>query len=70
MAPLAPGDPDPADRGPDRDVEPPLDKATAWELLARDGYEAVTEDGCIVAVREAASGEVLDLEEPAGIRGG
>jgi hypothetical protein len=67
--PLTPDTPDPGDRGPDRDVEAPLDAADAWELLGEDGYEAVTEGGRIVAVHETATGEVLELEEPAGIGG-
>lgn len=69
MAPLTPEGPDPGDREPQRDVEEPLDASTAWELLAGDGYEAVTEDGRIVAVRERATGERLALEEPAGLGG-
>lgn len=67
--PLTPDGPDPGDREPVRDVEEPLDARTAWELLAEDGYEAVTEDGRIVAVRERATDAVLELEEPAGIGG-
>lgn len=68
--PLTPDTPDPSDRYPTRDdVEAPLDAATAWELLAEDGYEAVVEDGRIVAVRELATDDVLELEDPAGIGG-
>lgn len=67
--PLTPGDPDPTDLGPETEPEEPLDARTAWELLAEDAYEAVTEDGRIVAVRAAATGETYELEEPAGIGG-